>query len=104
MIRNYFKIAWRSLINNKLYSAINIGGLGVGMAVSFMLLLYVYNEFTFDGFHQNKDRIYKVLRNQPSNGEIGTGDATPVQVAGALLKDYPEIEKSARTNWGYDQL
>jgi putative ABC transport system permease protein len=38
MFKNYFKIAWRSLIKNKLYSAINIGGLGVGMAVSFMLL------------------------------------------------------------------
>ena len=104
MIKNYFKIAWRSLINNKLYSAINIGGLGVGMAVSFMLLLYVYNEFTFDAFHQNKDRIYKVMRNQPANGEINTGDATPVQVAGALLKDYPEVEAAARTNEGYDQL
>jgi putative ABC transport system permease protein len=78
MFKNYFKIAWRSLIKNKLYSAINIGGLGVGMAVSFMLLLYVYNEFTFDGFQENKDRLYKVMRNQPSNGEINTGDATPV--------------------------
>jgi ABC-type antimicrobial peptide transport system permease subunit len=104
MIKNYFKIAWRSLINNKLYSAINIGGLGIGMAVSFMLLLYVYNEFTFDAFHQNKDRIYKVMRNQPANGEINTGDATPMQVAGALLKDYPEVEAAARTNEGYDQL
>jgi ABC-type antimicrobial peptide transport system permease subunit len=104
MIKNYFKIAWRSLINNKLYSAINIGGLGIGMAVSFMLLLYVYNEFTFDTFHQNKDRIYKVMRNQPANGEINTGDATPVQVAGALLKDYPEVEAATRTNEGYDQL
>ncbi|MDN5287257.1 MAG: FtsX-like permease family protein [Mucilaginibacter sp.] len=104
MIKNYLKIAWRGLVKNKLYSAINIGGLGVGMAVSFMLLLYVYNEFTFDGFHQNKDRIYKVLRNQPSNSEINTGDATSVPIAGALLKDYPEIEKAARTNWGYDQL
>lgn len=104
MIKNYFKIAWRSLIKNKLYSAINIGGLGVGMAVSFMLLVYVYNEFTFDGFHEKKDRIYKVLRNQPANGEVYTGDATPVQVAGTLIKDYPEIETAARTTWGYDQL
>jgi ABC-type antimicrobial peptide transport system permease subunit len=104
MFKNYLKIAWRSLIKNKLYSAINIGGLGVGMAVSFMLLLYVYNEFTYDGFHQNKDRLYKVMRTQPSNGEINTGDATPVQVAAALQKDYPEVEYAARANWSYDQL
>lgn len=104
MFRNYFKIAWRSLVKNKLYSAINIGGLGAGMAVSFILLLYVYNEVTFDSFHQNKDRIYKVMRNQPANGEINTGDATPVQLGGVLQKDYPEIETTARTNQGYDQL
>lgn len=104
MFKNYFKIAWRGLIRNKLYSAINIGGLGAGMAVSFILLIYVYNEVTFDSFHQNKDRIYKVMKNQPANGEINTGDATPVQLAGALQKDYPEIEAITRTNWGYDQL
>ena len=104
MFKNYLKIAWRSIVKNKLYSAINIGGLGVGMAVSFMLLLYVYNEFTYDGFHENKDRLYKVMRNQPSNGVINTGDATPVQVAGALQKDYPEVEYAARSNWPYDQL
>lgn len=104
MFKNYLKIAWRSLIKNKLYSAINIGGLGAGMAVSFMLLLYVYNEFTFDKFYQNGDSIYKVMRNQPSNGEILTGDATPVQVAGVLQKEYPDIAYTARTNWAYDQL
>lgn len=104
MFKNYLKIAWRSLVNNKLYSAINIGGLGVGMAVSFMLLLYVYNEFTYDGFHQNNDRLYSVLRNQPSNGEIYTNDSNPVQVAGVLQKDYPEVEYAARATWGGDQL
>lgn len=104
MFKNYLKIAWRSLINNKLYSAINIGGLGVGMAVSFMLLLYVYNEFTYDGFHENKDRLYSVLRNQPSNGEIYTNGSTPVPAAAALQKDYPEIESVARSTWGGDQL
>jgi putative ABC transport system permease protein len=104
MFRNYFKIAWRSLVKNKLYSAINIGGLGAGMAVSFILLIYVYNEISFDGFHQKKDRIYKVMKNQPTDDGIGTGDATPVQLAGALQKDYPEFEAIARTNQGYDQL
>ncbi|MDB5148628.1 MAG: FtsX-like permease family protein, partial [Mucilaginibacter sp.] len=104
MFKNYLKIAWRSLIKNKLYSAINIGGLGVGMAVSFMLLLYVYNEFTYDSFQENKDRLYSVLRNQPSNGEIYTNNSNPVQVAGALQKDFPEVEYAARATWGGEQL
>ncbi len=104
MIKSYLKIAWRNLIKNRLYSMINIGGLAVGMAVSFMLLLYVYNELGFDKFNKNSDRLYQVERNQPSNGELMTGNATPIPLAPALIKDFPEIDKVARTNWGYDIL
>lgn len=104
MIRNYFKTAWRNLVKNKLYSIINIGGLAIGMTVSFMLLLYVYNEFSFDKFNTNNDRLYQVFKNQPSNGEINTGTAIPEPLAPALQKDLPEIEKTARANWPYDVL
>src|SRR5580698_7645320 len=104
MIKSYLKIAWRNLIKNRLYSIINIGGLAVGMAVSFMLLIYVYNEFSFDKFNVNADLLYKVMRNQPSNGEIGTGDATPVPLAPAMIKDLPEIDQIARVTWPYDHL
>jgi len=96
MIRNHIKIVWRNLSKNKLYSFINIGGLAIGMAVSFILLLYVYNEFSFDKYHVNDARLYKVLKNQPTGGEISTGDDMPVQLAGVLQKDYPGIEKAAR--------
>lgn len=99
MIKSYFKIALRNLAKHKLYSLINIGGLGVGMAVSFMLLLYVYNEFTYDKMYKNNDRIYEVWRNQPANGEIQSGNSTSAPIASALLKNYPEIEHAARTNW-----
>ena len=104
MIKNYLKIAWRNLRKNRLFSFINIGGLAIGMAVSFMLLIYVYNEFSFDKNNVNADRLYKVMRNQPSNGEIGTGDATPVPLAPAMKKDFPEIDQIARVNWPYDRL
>jgi ABC-type antimicrobial peptide transport system permease subunit len=99
MIRNYFKIAFRNLTKHKLFSLINIGGLSVGMAVSFMLLLYVYNEFSFDKMYKNEDRIYQVWRNQPSNGEIQSGNSASVPIAGAMRKDYPDIAFIARTNW-----
>jgi len=104
MIKNYLKIAWRNLRRNRLYSFINIGGLAVGMAVSFMLMIYVYNEFSFDKFNTNADRLYKVMRNQPSNGEILSGDATPIPLAPAMAKDFPEIDKITRTTWPYDRL
>jgi putative ABC transport system permease protein len=83
---------------------INIGGLAIGMAVSFMLLLYVYNEFSFDKFNKNSDRLYRVLRNQPSNGELATGTSTPVPLAAALSKDFPEVDQVTRSIWPYDQL
>jgi putative ABC transport system permease protein len=104
MIRNYFKIAFRNLTKHKLFSLINIGGLSVGMAVSFMLLLYVYNEFSFDKMYKNEDRIYQVWRNQPSNGGIKTGNSMSIPVAEAIRKNYPEIEFTARTNWINEHL
>ncbi|MFI5138054.1 MAG: ABC transporter permease [Sphingobacteriales bacterium] len=104
MIKNYLKIAWRNLRKNRLYSLINIGGLAIGMAVSFMLLIYVYNEFTFDKFNANSDRLYRVMRNQPSKGDLITGSPTPTQLGAVVEKDLPEIEKFARTNGGGDNL
>jgi putative ABC transport system permease protein len=104
MLRNYLLTAWRNLTKNKLYSIINIGGLALGMAVSFMLLLYVFNEFSFDKFNKNGDRLYRVLRNQPSNGELETGNNTPIPLAPALSKDLPEVDQVARTFWPYDEL
>lgn len=98
MLKNYFKIAWRNLFRNKISSLINIGGLAVGMAVSFMLLLYVYNEYTFDKFHANGDRLYQVFKNQPTYGGIRTKWFTPQLLAGVLRKDIPEIANAARIN------
>jgi len=96
MLKNYFKIAWRNIISNKTSSLINIGGLAVGMATSFMLLLYVYNEFTFDKFHANNSRLYQVYKNQHSNGEIKTKNITPQTLAPVLQKDFPEVQNTAR--------
>jgi putative ABC transport system permease protein len=104
MIKNYLKIAWRGIANNKTSSLINIGGLAVGMAVSFMLLLYVYNEYSFDKFHINSNRLYQVFKNQPANGEIKTKPLTQQLLAETLKKDFPEIEQVARINESRDAL
>lgn len=104
MISNYIKIAWRNLIRNKFYSIINIGGLAIGMTVSFMLLLYVYNEFSFDKFNVNSDRLYKVFCNRDVNGDVSTGGVTPAPLAPSLKKDFPEIEQAARTNYPFGFL
>ena len=68
------------------------------MTVSFMLLLYVHNEYSFDKFHANGDRIYQVFKNQLNNGTIKTTPFMPQPLASALKKDFPEIEEVARTS------
>ncbi len=60
MFKNYVIIAFRNLWRNKLYSMINIFGLAIGIALSIMMFLYVYNELTYDNFHEFKDSIYIV--------------------------------------------
>jgi putative ABC transport system permease protein len=104
MIKNYLIIAWRNIARNKLYSIINIGGLAIGMAVSFILLLYVHNEFSFDQFNTNKDNLYQVFRNQPNNGELRTRPFTPDPLAKTLKQNFPEVANVARANEATDVL
>jgi len=59
MIKNYFKTAFRSLLRNKSYAAINIAGLAVGIAVCLVIFVIIQFERGYDGFHENKDRIYR---------------------------------------------
>ena len=60
MFKNYLKIAFRSLLKQKIYSIINILGLSVGIASCLLIVLYVNNELSYDKFHENKDLIYKM--------------------------------------------
>lgn len=98
MSLNYAKIAWRRLIKDKFYSLINVAGLAVGITVSFVLLLYVWQEYSFDQYHRNAQRLYVVFKNQPANGEIRTKAFAPEPLAGTLKKDYPEVAQAARVN------
>jgi putative ABC transport system permease protein len=66
MIKNYFKIAWRTIQKNKLYSIINITGLSIGLAVCMLITLFVKDEFSFDQFQQKKNSIYRLVVNEIS--------------------------------------
>lgn len=88
MLRNYLKIAWRNLIKNKFSSVINIGGLAVGMAISMLIGLWLYDELSFDKAHDNYDRIAKVIQHQTNNGAVQTGQNVPYPLANELRKDY----------------
>ncbi len=88
MLKNYLKIAWRSLIKNKLSALINIGGLSLGMAVAMLIGLWIHDEFTFDHYHKNYKRIVQVIQNQTINGEIMTERTVPIPLGYQLRNQY----------------
>ena len=97
MIRNYFKIAWRSLWKNRGYSAINIFGLTIGLSASIFIFLWVYDELSFDKFHSNANRIFKVLiNNKYPDGRIETYHATPAKLKDVIKSEIPEVELAAQ--------
>ena len=93
MIRNYFKIAVRNLLKNKGYSFINIGGLAVGMAVAILSGLWVWDELSFNQYHQNYARIAQIVQNQVINGEIKTSKSVPYPFIHELKTNYSESFK-----------
>ena len=100
MIKNYFKIAWRNLIKSKGYSAINIGGLAVGMAVAMMIGLWVYDELTFDKYHKNYDRIAQVMQHANFNGKIETQVANPALMGPELRAKFgSDFKYVVQSSW-----
>ena len=97
MIGNYFKIAWRSLWKNKGYSAINIFGLTIGLSASIFIFLWVYDELSYDKFHANADRIFKIfINNKYPDGRIETYPATPAKLKDVIKNEIPEVELAAQ--------
>jgi putative ABC transport system permease protein len=88
MIKNYFKIAWRNLVKSKGYSAINIGGLATGMAVAMLIGLWVYDELSFDKYHNNYNRIAQVMQHVNFNGKVETQNANPGLMGPELRAKY----------------
>ena len=96
MLQNYLKISIRNLLRNKTYSAINIFGLALGLAISMLSILYVKDEWAYDQFNAKIDRIYRINSELTQAGRtIGLATA-PTPFAETLKRDFPEIEESAR--------
>lgn len=104
MIRSYLKIAIRNLKRNKTFSIINILGLATGMAAAMLILLWIHHEWSFDRFHEKKDRIYEAWNRSTYKGEVSCWSASPKVLASALQRDNPEIETTARVNWPNSML
>jgi putative ABC transport system permease protein len=96
MIKNYFTIAWRNLVKNKVYSFINIAGLAIGLSCFLMISLYVVDEMSYDKYNKNAGRIFRI------NSDIKMGETsmrltvTSDMMGEVMKRDFPEVEEYAR--------
>ena len=97
MIKNYFKIAWRNLVNNKVHSLINIVGLSIGMAACLLILEFVSFELSYDRFNKNAPDVYRVTNDRFQNGKlVQHGTITYSAVGPAMKADFPEVLNNTR--------
>jgi putative ABC transport system permease protein len=101
MLRNYLIVAVRNLLRHRGYSAINVVGLAVGMAFCILTFLFVQNEWTYDTFHENAGRIYRVYKvSKGQKGETRRSVESHTPLAPALA-NFPEIRRAVRVmSWG----
>jgi len=92
MLKNYIKITWRNIKNNKIYSFINIMGLAVGMACCILILLWIQDELSFDKFHENYGDIYRTIPELQGTKY----SSNPLALAGVFKEQYPEVRQISR--------
>ena len=107
MVKNYLKIAFRNLLRYKGFSFINIFGLATGMACSLLIFLFVKDETSYDRFHKDSDKIYRVVKDFVNDDGSRLPDATsPPALSPAMQREIPEVAHATRVfpNWGANFL
>ena len=96
MFKNHLKIAYRNFIRHKLYSFINVFGLAIGLSICMIISLWVIRELSYDSFHENAHRIYRVERELFRDNLYSRWPITGGYYKRALISDYPEIVNAVR--------
>ena len=96
MILNYFKTAVRNIWRHRVHSILNITGLAVGMACTIVILLWVRYEVSFDRYHENAERIYRLATDFHFGTFLGKYAVSNNAPGPTLQRDYPEVEKAVR--------
>jgi putative ABC transport system permease protein len=104
MFRNYFIITLRNLLKNSTYSFINIAGLAIGITCSLLILLWVFDELSFDRFHPKSDRLYQVWVNAHFDGKVNSWNSLPLPTYEGLKPENSNIVNTAASDWGGDHL
>lgn len=104
MLKNYILVTLRNLFKNKTYSFINIAGLSIGITCSLLILLWVYDELSFDRQHPKADRLYQVWINATFDGKVNSWTSVPLPTKEGLKTEHNNIANTVITDWGGDQL
>lgn len=97
MIRNYFKVSCRNMLRQKVFSALNVSGLAIGLTCFILIFLFVSEEVSYDRFHTNSDRIYRVLEHFESEGVGEHSASQPFPAGPALKSEFPrQVEHAVR--------
>ncbi len=104
MLKNYIKTAWRNLIRDKAYITINIAGLSVGIAASLIIGLYILNELSYDKFHEDSEKIYRIYVDGSFGATTFYSPMSSNEAKEALLNEFPEIETATRLFKRNEQL
>ncbi len=96
MFNNYFKTAWRNLLSSKVFTAINIFGLSIGLACCILISLFIQHELSYDRFNLNAKNIYRINSIEENSPEAKKLAVTPAPWAPLMKKDYPEIKQYVR--------
>ena len=93
MLKNYLKMAIRNLLRSKYFSIINITGLAIGLAAIILIFLYVKFQLSFNNFHNDEDRLFRVSVKASHNGELESDSFifTP-PIGPAMKNDLPEVK------------
>lgn len=100
MFRNYLKTALRNLRKNKLYSAINISGLMVGLTACLLIGVYITHELSYDRFHDNANRIVRATMEYKQSGTVSTATTTGTKTGPQFKRTFPSVEEYVRTYIG----
>ncbi|WPP48663.1 ABC transporter permease [Catalinimonas niigatensis] len=104
MFKNYFVITIRNLLKNRVYSFINIAGLSIGICCSIMILLWVFDETSYDTFLPKSDRLYQLMVNAEFDGKINSWNSVPLPTYQAMKDADVNIKNAVVADWGGEHL
>src|SRR5688572_27038365 len=99
MFKNYILVTFRNLVKNSTYSFINISGLSIGIACSILILLWVFDELSFDRDIPKAKKLYQVYVNSTFDGKVNTWRSVPLPTYEGLKPEHNAIANTAASDW-----